>query len=162
MNLESAETIKCDPWIEEVERSIEHVFKIISGEVPSKAGSDESLKTPSIESSITVSGAIERRVSVTLDAVAAVAWASDLVGEEVGGLNDLVYDSIGELANMIAGTAKSRSSVSDQPGSQSSQLGLPKVTLDPALPDHCSEEEVWSFRYGGGLVRITSRPSGPQ
>ncbi len=108
--------------------------------VPFKLGRP-SLKTGSqvppheISSIIGLSGNVSGSVVISLSPEVAFQLVSALIGEEVSELNDDCIDAIGEIANMIAGNAKTDfPSGNNAISTPSVVVGKHKVSYPSGLP----------------------------
>jgi len=72
---------------------------------------------------IDVSGDVNGRVVVSMPEAVAVQLASELLGDPLERLDDDAMDAVGEIANMIAGNAKT-----DFPGGASA-ISVPRVVI---------------------------------
>lgn len=88
-----------------------------------------------ISSIIGLSGNVSGSVVISLTHEVAFQLASNLIGEEVNELDDVCTDSIGEIANMIAGNAKTDFPTEDNSISVPSVVvGKHKVSYPTGIP----------------------------
>ena len=89
--------------------AVKNVFNTML-EIPFKLGKPYIKKEPvpdhEISGIIGLSGGVTGCVVINMSRVIALQLSSALVGEEITDLNDDCTDAIGEIANMIAGNAK--------------------------------------------------------
>ena len=142
-----------------IDVSIRDVFKTMLGQTIEQIEAIELLEpTPSCESdgsAISVvmcwTGGLKGSLTLTLSEQSAIAWTEGLLGPGISGVNQDVVDAIGELANLVVGSAKSR--LSDF----SITMSLP-VVIHAGLGSMGLQSNTLDFRmtYGfpGGKVCI--------
>ncbi len=107
-------------------KAVQNVFKTMI-DVPFKLGTPYLKKDPlppnEISAIIGLSGSVTGCVVINMSKAIAFELVSALVGDEVTELDDDCTDAIGEIANMIAGNAKT-----DFPGENNS-ISVPSVII---------------------------------
>ena len=99
-----------------IDESIRDVFSTMLGqEIEQIEAIELSTPTPSCESDGTAisvvmswTGGIKASLTLTLSEKSAIAWTEGLLGPGITCVDQDVVDAIGELANLVVGSAKSR------------------------------------------------------
>ena len=111
---------------------------------------------------IGLSGTVRSTVSLTFPAATALAVASQLMGMEIKAVDDTVSDAVGELVNMIAGSAKAKLHTGE---GEPVQLSLPTVVrgssyvMDSPKGSTCLDVS-FSSTLGPFSLRVSLQQSG--
>ena len=111
-----------------------------------------------ISSIIGLSGNVSGSVVISLSHEVAYQLASTLTGEKINELNEVCIDAIGEIANMIAGNAKTDFPSSDNAISVPSVVvGKHKVSYPSGIPVICIP---CSIDKGEMMIEIALKENG--
>lgn len=128
MTAPSASSVTTAEYINPVIVATRQVFEMMLGCTPTRTGlklQDDGWPRHEVSGVIGISGAVAGMVVVNLSATAAREVLKRMVGSESDEVNQEVCDAVGELTNMIAGSAKA------QLAKQNLSISLPNVVSGP-------------------------------
>lgn len=141
---------------ENLDASVEEVFRLMLGERPEGAGRVGDLRSEreSVTAVVGFGGVLTGACLFRSSAAVAVQIASQMTGMEFDGMDDTVKDAIGEICNMLAGTWKGRI-----PGlAANCGLSVPAVIFGCDYHLHVQAPEfqlTHSYQYHGGCFAVT-------